>query len=260
MDGKRIKTLVIIILAVVNLFFAGIIVSERAESRGMEARERGELVSVFAQSGIELDPDLIPEPRTVKRCTVARDSAGERSFVAALIGDAEPVEQGGGIVSYENERGWARLRSGGETEAVIYDKSALSASTKAVEYTAELLAGTEFVLSDGVLMARYGDTDVCNCILTATAADEGVRIEGRRLTGAPVEDGTESSVSAYTALIAFLRHISEDGSVVRQICGVGQCCLYQYSASGGTLEPAWRIDTDGGTVYVSAADARILEP
>ncbi len=260
MDGKRIKTLVIIILAVVNLFFAGILISERAQSRGMEAREREELAAVLAQSGIELDADSISDARPVKRCTVARDSAMERSFVTALIGEAEPVEQGGGIVSYENDRGWARLRAGGEVEAVIYDKSPLSASTKAVEYAAGLLEATGFVLSDGVLTERYGDTDVCNCVLTVTAADEGILVEGRRLTGTPAEEGTESSVSAYTALMVFLRHISEGGSVVKRVYAVGPCSLYQYSASGGTLEPAWRIDTDGGTVYVSAVDPRILEP
>ncbi|MBR5114191.1 MAG: hypothetical protein IK101_02745 [Oscillospiraceae bacterium] len=260
MDGRRIKTLVILILLTVNLFFGGIIIMQRAQSRGMEAREREELSRVMSDAGIELPPDMIPRAKALKRCSVVRDASLERAFAAALIGEAEPVEQGGGIVSYENENGRATFRSGGEVEAVIFDKSALSASVRAEDYVAGLLGKSGFEIKNGELVLSVGGMRVFNCVLTATAADEGIVVEGRRLTGAPSESEEAAPVSAYTALMAYLRAVSEDGSVVKQIVGVTQGYVFEYSASAGTLEPVWRIQSDGGAVYISAVDAEIIRP
>ena len=260
MDGRRIKTLVILILLTVNLFFGGILVMQRAQSRGMEAREREELSRVMGAAGIELPPDVIPRAKAMKRCSVVRDASLERAFAAALIGEAEPVEQGGGIVSYENANGRATFRSGGEIEAVIYDKSALSASTRAADYVAGLLGRSGFEAENGALVSSVGGMRVFNCVLTATAADEGIVVEGRRLTGNPSEAEETASVSAYTALMAYLRGVTEDGSVVKQIIGVEQGFIFAYSASSGALEPVWRIESDGGTVYISAVNAGIIRP
>jgi hypothetical protein len=260
MDGRRIKTLVILILLIVNLFFGGILIAQRAQSRGMEAREREELAQVMSAAGIELPPDLIPGAKAVKRCSVSRDAALERAFAAALIGEAEPVEQGGGIVSYENENGRATFRSGGEVEAVIYDKSPLSASTRAADYVADQLSGLGFEAGEGSLVSSVGGMRVFNCVLTATAADEGIVVEGRRLTASPAESEEAASVSPYTALMAYLRAVSADGSVVRQIVSVEQGYVFEYSPSAGTLEPVWRVESDGGAVYISAVDAEIIRP
>jgi hypothetical protein len=260
MDGRRIKTLVILILLIVNLFFGGILIAQRAQSRGMEAREREELAQVMSAAGIELPPDLIPGAKAVKRCSVSRDAALERAFASALIGEAEPVEQGGGIVSYENENGRATFRSGGEVEAVIYDKSPLSASTRAADYVADQLSGLGFEAGEGSLVSSVGGMRVFNCVLTATAADEGIVVEGRRLTASPAESEEAASVSPYTALMAYLRAVSADGSVVRQIVSVEQGYVFEYSPSAGTLEPVWRVESDGGAVYISAVDAEIIRP
>ena len=259
MDGRRIKTIVILILLTVNIFFAGILIAERAQSRGMEAREREELAEVMRASGIEIPPELIPRAKAASRCSVVRDAAMEKAFAASLIGEAEPVDQGGGIVSYETGRGRATFRSGGEMDAVIYDKSALSASTRAGDYVASLLGRSGFELEDGKLVCSVGGARVFNCVLTATAADEGIVVEGRRLTGDPVE-GEAGSVSAYTALMIYLRAVSEDGSVVQQVLGVTQGFVFEYAASAGSLEPVWRITSDGGEVYISAVDGEIIRP
>ena len=260
MDGRRIKTLVILILLTVNLFFGGILIAQKAQSRGMEAREREELAQVMSAAGIELTPDLIPRAKAVKRCSVGRDASLERAFAAALIGEAEPVEQGGGIVSYENENGRATFRSGGEVEAVIYDKSALSASTRAADYVAGLLSKLGFEAGEGTLVCSVGGLRVFNCVLTATAADEGIVVDGRRLTASPSESEEVSSVSACTALLAYLRAVSADGSVVQQIVSVEQGYVFEYAASAGSLEPVWRITSDGGEVYISAVDGEIIRP
>lgn len=260
MDGRRIKTLVILILLIVNLFFGGILIAQRAQLRGMEAREREELAEVMSAAGIELPPDIIPRAKAVRRCSVSRDASLELAFAEALIGEAAPVEQGGGIVSYENENGRATFRSGGEVEAVIYDKSALSASTRASDYVAGLLSGLGFEAKGSSLVSSVGGLRVFNCVLTATAADEGVVIEGRRVTAAPSEGEEAASVSPYTALMAYLRAVSADGSVVRQIAAVEQGYVFEYSASAGTLEPVWMIESDGGEVYISAVDAEIIRP
>lgn len=260
MDGRRLKTIVILILAAVNLFFLGIIISERLQSRGMESREKEEMASVLRNSGIELSQDSIPDGKALERCNIVRDGSQEKNFAIALIGDTEPEEQGGGIVFYESELGWARFRAGGDLEAVIYDKSGLPALTDAIDYVASLLSGLDMKISDGVLQSSWNGTEVFNCTLTAKVSDDGIHIEGKRLSGTPGGTGETSEVSSYTALMVFLRRTISDGTVVNKVYEVSQGYVSLYSASAGTLEPVWQIETDGGTVYVSAMDGRVVEP
>lgn len=262
MDGRKLKSITILILALVNLSFAGILISEWAQSRGVEAKEREELAGVLAASGIEISAEAIPAFQTARVCEVTRDYEREQALTAALIGEAEPEEQGGGIVYYENTSGWARFRSSGELEAVIFDKSGLSATTRASTLVASLLdtAGESIAVLDGDLVCVCGGLSVYNCVMTAVAADEGIMLEGRRLTGVPNVNGAESTVSPYTALIAFLSHASEGGSVVKRVDRLELGYLSLYAASAMTLEPVWRIETDGGSVYVSAMDGRIMQP
>lgn len=258
MDGRKIKTIVIIILLVVNLAFGGILISEKISEAGKASRERDEIVSVFAASGIDMSPSSIPADTSLPMLELARDAQRDGVLAKALIGSAQGNDQGGGIVLYENSAGWLRLRGGGELEAVVYGVTDAGSPVDAAG-SIFAIAG-EKVLPDetGLVFCTDEGTRIFNCTVTPLYTDDGLELRGRRLLGPGVSAGKNSTVTSFTALMAFLAHIKDSGSIITRVESVEQGYFMNASASLGTLEPVWRIGTDGGGFFISAMDSRVI--
>ena len=77
----RVKTIIIIILAVLNVCFAVMIVSNVYDAARVQNREREEMSEFFAASGIELPPEIVPTSGTAYRYSVVRDTQQEQRLV-----------------------------------------------------------------------------------------------------------------------------------------------------------------------------------
>lgn len=264
----RVKTIVIIILAVLNACFAVMIVFDFYDAARVQNREREEMSEFFAANGISLPPEIIPASGTAHRYSVGRDTQQEQRLVTQLLGAAQAAEQGGGITLYENENGSALFRSNGEFEIRI---NRLDDSLGAGRTLEALLEQMDISYSDrDAAMEEHGDSrsisyfctwngkELLNCRVTLRIYAGGRAIlSGRRLHGSPQREGDTDSLEVNTVLVRFLDEIRTGGHVCNGVTQIELAYQMNASSSGMQLEPVWRIATDGGEYRVSAVTGRL---
>ena len=98
MKASRLKTIVIVILLLVNAFLLFLLLSRRAEQTQAYERTVEQLCELFARSGVSFDRALLPENSDVYALSPERSSTREMAFAKALLG-GEPslLDSGGGI-------------------------------------------------------------------------------------------------------------------------------------------------------------------
>lgn len=255
MKTSRLKSIVIVILVIVNAFLLALLLVQRAQERAAYARRADELVTLCASSGVTLDASILPRDEASAAVDLTRDSERERDFADALLGSTDSIDSGGGIYRYYNADGSATFRGAGSVSA---------ACTRSVDdadaFCAELFAAfgyreTQRTLSDGtgtVTAVRQIDgADVFNAELTLTFAYGYFRAaEGTFLPAVP-SDGTDG-LDAVTAVVTFLDYRNSTGLLCTEITGVQGGYLLQSTASAPLrLVGVWRIDTNVASYYVN---------
>ena len=118
MKASRLKTLVIVILLLVNAFLLFLLLSRRAEQTQAYERTVEQLCELFARSGVSFDRALLPENSDVYALSPERSSTREMAFAKSLLGDdVSAFDSGGGISRYSSSLGSCSLRSGGTVDA-----------------------------------------------------------------------------------------------------------------------------------------------
>lgn len=269
MDAGRLKTIAIIILAALNVCFLALIGFNRFEVSQVSGQEKDSLAELFADNGINLEPEAVPDSDGVGWYSVSRDLIAEAEIVEAMIGKAEPENQGGNIYSYENENGSALFRNNGEFEIRLnfVDDGAGAGRT-----AARLLEtmGIQFI-RDGSEMEEHGDSrgisylcawnekPVLNCSIRLTIYAGGSAVlSGKRINGTPQQSGGGSALDINTMLVKFLDEIRSGGHICSRIESIELCYNMNSAAAGTVLEPVWYIVTDGSGYQVNVSTGEIM--
>ena len=92
-----------------------------------------------------------------------------------------------------------------------------------------------------------------NCAVTFSWDGGTLSVSGMFLPDTLTPAAGEDSLSAVSALTAFLGAHRELGAVVSSITGMYPCYEAQSSAAAVTLVPAWCVQTDTGLYYVNCS-------
>lgn len=264
MQSSRLKNIIILILALTNLFLLAALTVRSTEEQSSHRQASQELVALFEKVSITLDEAVIPSGRAPEGRLLTRDEDLDQKVAQHLLGrDLTREDRGGGILAYAGSGGGSiQFRTSGAFDASgpfegDQDPEAFCRSfCRAFDYqdlTFSLAGGS------GTAAARqvYDSCPVINCTITFTITEGRVTaISGTHLpdTYTGVYTGPDGSgpISAVTALTTFLDARRQIGAVVSAVTEVYACYELQSSAASPmTLVPTWCIVTDIGYFYVN---------
>lgn len=261
MKTSRLKSIVIVILALVNVFLLALLLVQRVQQRAAYTRRCDALVTLCERSGVALDASLLPRGGALGSLDLTRDPACERSLADALLGSTVSTDSGGGIYRYYNADGSATFRSAGSLELTC---------TRSVDDLDSFCAGlfssfgyreAERTLADGTgtvsAVRQVNGTDVFNASLTLRFEyGHFCGAEGTFLPEAPAAGS--GGLDAVSAVVAFLDYRNSTGLLCTEITGVQGGYLLQSTASAPLrLTGVWRIDTNVASYYVNQSTGDI---
>lgn len=265
MSISRIKTIVIFILLIVNIFFIFIYFVDKYEAILLENETRSGIIELLAKSGIEMDVESIPEISSQAVYFLERDIDIEKTLVESVLGTVESVDQGGNVYQYRNENGSAEFRSTGRFYIAINnyptrDKSTAELSEqllnimgiKAIRDSAEEIQ-TDMLRSIGYI-CTFEDMEIFNCRVEFTYHNDGqVDINGNKIVGVMSYLRQADMLSAATTLVSFIKEVED-------VEGIGEIAAmdigYMMSANAAELQPVWRFVTDRGYIYIDAVNGQ----
>lgn len=266
MEWSKLKTIIILMLLVVNLFLLVLVVHRQSQTAALTKTAMEEGIAVLEKNGIQVDRSVLPENGVFSILQISRDQTLETEIAQSVLGAVSKTELGGGVVSYSGTGGSAVFRSDGEFSFILGEGYAEAGRADILAHAMNLLEAMRFDTSaDAVSVSEgAGETKikagqemdgapVFNC--TAVFTYEGTRlksISGKRLVGAPQNKGTETdSPSVLTMLFQLFRHVTREGDVCNAIIRV-QAGYQMPSSLSGPMElvPVWMVETDTGRYYI----------
>ena len=258
MEWPKLKNIILIILAITNVFLLGLVGLREWNSAQYRREARENALQVLEQNGIRMDPAALPADQTLSVSTVTREREKEAGVLTPLLETVEEEAEGGGRYHYTGKKGEAWLLSRGE--AVVYlDEGAYPVSGTMEEHAAKTLALMDFegtaVSAEGMggydtvaLLQLWNEVPVRTCRMEVTYFEGSLRaVTGTRLSGTPVSAG-EVELSAVTGLLRFAEQLRAAGGVCSEIYTMQ--AEYQLNTSLSepyTLTPVWYFETDGGS-------------
>lgn len=277
MSWSKLKTIIILILLLLNLFLLGLVGFIRLRSARYEASALSEAAAVLELNGIQVQRDGLPESMKLAALTVARDTRQEAALAAALLGgEVESQASGGGLYVYRSPMGEASFRSNGEFSVTFSQSPSVSAPDRSGQVRA-LLEGLDLELwqvdEDGASVTAAQSLNgacvysggylplgqsVLGITFTYDAQGRLASASGLLLMGASANDpdGREP-LSVPTALIAFFSFTVDNGEVCQAIRSMTPVYRASTSADPIRLTPVWRITTDTGDYFLDAYTAEV---
>ena len=114
MQSARLKNIIILILALLNLFLLGSLLSRQAARLDSRRQTATQLTALFEANKIDLSEDAVTFADPPGSVTLNRDVDQEHQMAAFLLGKGmSHSSQSGVIYSYESSAGAAVFSSGG---------------------------------------------------------------------------------------------------------------------------------------------------
>lgn len=259
MDRCRLKNIIILILLLLNIFLLVSLAQRRSAEQDAFRRTAEQLVALFAEDGMTLDPRAISRDVPPGGVSLTWDAALEERAAAFLLGKTlASSDQGGGIHYYAGAAGEALFRSSGDFEA-----SGILAEEDVEDFCRDFCRAFSYDAPDvrldetggGAFSAAslYGGLPVFNCSVTFTIED-GVltSVSGTLLPEAGTAAAAEEApLSAAGALVAFQRMRRESVAVASTVTDTRLCYELQNTGAAMSLAPVWRIVTDTEDYYVN---------
>lgn len=260
MRSTKVKNIVILILAAVDIFLLILVLPRAAEQRRADREVTSQIVAILNENNISLTPGSIPDSGSVRIVTAVRDTREEARAAQMLLGDAVCQDLGGGIFTYTGTGGRVTFRAGGEFEAEITtpqsgrlfsrDNAERLLKKLGIQYCRldSLTSGGKTALSAALTL---GGTEIYGDTVVLVYGEGGLEsISGHWYSNGSLAYSDTEEVSISTALLSFINSRDQLGYVFGEITGISTV----YVRSGGTeilLVPAWRIITDAGEFQVS---------
>lgn len=264
------KNIILIILALTNLFLLIFVLSQALQNSRMREQVRENSIAFLRDRGVQVDETLIPQTVDLLPQVVERDLEAEEAIAGALLrGEVQVETRGGEVYRYFNGNGSLQCHSDGTFSAQLAPASFPLEGERAEACRSVL----ELLGFQGELVEEQGDqltfrqtwegVPLFSQQVTLICAENGLEemTNGRRLVGQPVEDPARRPITVATALIEFFNGVSALGDVYNRIDSIEQGYVSAASLSGPmTLTPVWRVTTDTGAYQldmVTGAVSRI---
>ncbi len=272
MDKSKIKSFIILLLAIVNIFLLTIVITNaRDESIARDYRNAA-LRNVLNTNGITMSEDTVLPEKMLSSISLSRDLENERQLVSKLIGNCEIIDKGGNIIFYKGVDGQAIFRGTGAFEILLESDIMLMGSNPINTCEAALKKlGIKYSSKPVEIFSSSGNTSVImQCAWKGTQiynAEIRFDFSGNRLLliygTRPLDVETTVQTSdtyqdAATILMNFLQHIRDTGEVCSEIKSVDLGYFSSAVVSGSSsLKPMWCIQTDSGKYFL---DGRTGKP
>jgi hypothetical protein len=264
MGVSRIKTIAIVILLLINIFFGAVIVIDTTANMRIERLTIEYACDVIRSCGITIDPSVVITNNSIKTMRTARQGEAEAMIAQAVLGETIMTDHGV-IYQYENtERGTAEFYSAGDFE-IRLNNNVITNKNGTLRTVRELLndMGLE-TASQIVTLGHEGETvtvteaykgaSIFNCTTEFTFNNDSLRtIAGRFVTGVELAPDGAEIMQAGTALLGFLAWVRNGNAECTRIDKVE--AGYHHRVSGsfgeGAIVPAWLITADTGQFIIN---------
>jgi hypothetical protein len=270
MSIPRIKTIVIAVLVVINVFFLTVYISDAAADAQNERKAIEDACELMRARGVMIEPGSVRTNNALRVVRTTRGLETEARIARAVLGETEMTDQGV-IYLYENpERGTAEFYSAGDFEILLRPGAVGRGSDpqRAVRRVLQSMRieASRFSLSsaDGketvTVVCTYRNADIFNCTLDFIFVGEDLEaIRGRYAADIETMPGSAYISSVGTAMIEFLAAVSRGDVECSSVHSIE--AGYQQRVAGpfgeGTLNPAWLLSTDGGQYLFDSATREI---
>jgi len=256
------ERIIIIILALLNLFLLAEVLTDRMETYRNKTETRNYVTEVLAEHGLTAAEDADLVQTAPVGCVLVRSSEAETEMVRGMIGQSSAEDMGGNIMFYRNDKGQALFRGNGELTTLF--SSGEFPLRGGAEKTAQRMlrrAGMNAELAeelgaDGVISfycCRNG-YPVYNAVLQFDYYDNGLyMLSGFRIFDTVTETGSAQLQDSVSALMSFVEIVNREGLICSRIDSIQAGYLQSVQVSGESLLfPVWRIETDTGVVLINA--------
>jgi len=268
MSTSKIKTIVLAVLLLVNIFFLALIIMERIDTGKSDSRMREDLVKVMAANGINLNKAAIPKDVSLTQYRVGRDQKQELEIAQAILGECSYEDRGGNIYSYASSAGEAQFRGNGEFEIIISEQADIGYLPGDVD---------KLIKNMGLEATRLGterDEKTTKIRFQCTIDEKNIfgctvefvfergklcSVAGKKPTSDPQYRTDSEFISVATALMGFADSMSSGGYVCSSINNIESGYMFFVAVSGErTLTPVWSLTTDSGDYYVDGISGEVL--
>lgn len=270
MEWRRVKTIIIVILLLVNGFLLILVGSRRGEVRRYEQSVLTRTLQVLVENGIQISEDAILSQSGGQPQSTDRNIAAEGNVVSALLGESvEGANRGGGLYIYRTDLGQVSFRSGGELSTVLEDNARWH-TVDPVSHAADLASAMKLKLelvsadvSGGRGRVIYRQTldgaPLFSCRLVFTYENGCLtEVSGSVLAVDKVTAESGETLSLPTVLLRFLDDVLDSGDVVSAVLAVEPGYLTTQSFTGTVrLTPVWLISTNTADYYVDGLTGQL---
>lgn len=267
MQWSRVKTILIVLLLLVDGFLACMLGGKAfsAYQRRQETMEH--LGRVLAEYGMELDEDLsIPGDAMMPQLNIDRNRADEAAAAAALLGGEVERTEGEGGSRFTSSRGEVVWGESGEISARLQPEDYTRPPASEVRAQAERLLEDAGLRASGMEWSAEGDTarahfktagyEVFNRSISVTFSEDAIYIIGLWTFGTPYATKSDlyASYNPMDALLQFAKL-----GLASRIDAVEPGLLLTNAAGNQfQLGPIWRIRTDTGTYFVDPLKKEVV--
>lgn len=275
MPASRIKNIILALLLATNLFLLMLVLPARRAEQQREQAVRLNLQTLFESYGVELDPTLVPEDRTLYPLVLEYSEPEQSAAATALLGSDAEEDTGVGHYTtvYRAAGGSCQFsRVGGFSAELTAQDSVSGDLTRAAERLLKKMGFDCATVDESVRQSagvytvravqRIGGVPTFSAEMTLTYTN-GVlsAMEGVFYTGSSDAQMAEETpcIACTDALIAFLNSRETLGWVGSRIVSIEQGYSVAEMASASTvrLNPVWRIETDTAVYEVNGLDGTV---
>lgn len=275
MEWPRIKTIILTILLITNIGLLSFVLQREHQGRQMQQEARENAILFLQNSGIEVDPAVIPAQMGLLPQTVKRDREQEARIASALLGGAvQELSWGAEAFRYYNEKGYLQFHRDGalkgefvEGELPVQEPGSMDHSQQILsllEFEGEVVASTgtagEEAVTTVVVQQSWKGAPLFRQELTLSYKNGClVQVEGRRLNGEPELDASREPISIPTALFQFYHGVTALGDVCSRIDGITEGYLNPLPNGTGpsALVPVWSVATDTGAYLLDTLSGEL---
>jgi len=264
MDRAKLKTFVLLLLVLVNLTFLGLIALDAIQTMRLESEMRTELVWALRGMGISVEEDQIPTSEEQALYFLSRDFTTEARIAANLLGQAEGVDEGGGVFRYiglDEGQGTAEFRSG-RFHFLLEEQQLGEDSIEGLLTQLELDTRGSTVAEDGMgtrqtySLLLHGLPVVNGEVTFFFSSGMLQEVIGTALWGNTQRYAGSPQVDVTTALISLAGYLLERADVSR-FASVEMGYYLLEEAGVLELRPVWIVQTDGGIFSIDRQSGEI---
>ena len=278
MDFKRVKTILIVVLAAVNIALASWLTGIIYQDRDVSQRSDDQVVALLAERNIVLDKKKIPDTAgELPNCQVERMLDGDEKKVSKLLGGQYQKAADGSYVNGSKTlviSGDSFRLSDTRPEKPLSARTPEAVEAYCVEAMQEMGISTDNYFFSGmnaagdnvkaIFISRFGKYDFFDANLEFELSDQGlVSVQGKNLIAANTVTGTKTDIFAIRSiLVDFVNNPRLDTSRQTVIASI-QLGYYighdaeQYKSVMAI--PVWQIATEQGQIfYYDARNGKLL--